>query len=170
MRCCKAPISSLPWSVEKTYPKNTPSQADQHQHCASKSTSICTSKSTSICTSKYASIRATISSATGWDRISRSLFGPAKPCSSPRPCEQKPGRRAGRQRMAATAATAQRRGATRSRPLRRRAWRASLHGRAHEGMIKVNTKASKQAYNHTRIRILKYPIPSIAPHTNGAAL
>jgi len=26
------PISSMPWSVEKTHPKNTPCQADQHQH------------------------------------------------------------------------------------------------------------------------------------------
>jgi hypothetical protein len=31
-RCCTAPISSMPWSVEKTPLKNTPSQADQHQH------------------------------------------------------------------------------------------------------------------------------------------
>ena len=31
-RCCKAPISSMPWSVEKTPLKNTPSQADQHQY------------------------------------------------------------------------------------------------------------------------------------------
>ncbi len=80
------------------------------------STSIYASKGTSISASKYTTIRATTSRGTGRDRISRSLFGPTKPCSSPRPREQKPGRRAGRQRMAATAATAQRRGATRSRP------------------------------------------------------
>jgi hypothetical protein len=68
----------------------------------------------------------------------RSLFGPAKPCSSSRPWDQNPGMRAGRQRMAATAATAKRRGATHSRPLRRRAWRAALVGRAHEGMMEVS--------------------------------
>ncbi len=31
-RCCTAPISSMPWSVEKTPLKRTPSQADQHQY------------------------------------------------------------------------------------------------------------------------------------------
>jgi hypothetical protein len=50
------------------------------------------------------------------NRDRRSLFGPAKPRSSPRPWNQNPGRRAGRQRMDATAATAKRRGATHSRP------------------------------------------------------
>jgi hypothetical protein len=79
---------------------------------------------------------------------SRSLFGPAKPCSSPRPCNQNPGMRAGRQRMAAPAATAAAR--RRAQP-KGRARRASLIGRAHEGRIKVKEGQTYPCITSSRI-------------------
>jgi hypothetical protein len=92
-------ISSMPWSVEKTPLKNTPSQAGQHQHLRQQ---------------KHQHLHHHLRHHMAQPGRQRSLFGPVKPRSSSRPWHQNPGMRAGRQRMAASAATAKRRGAARS--------------------------------------------------------